>query len=75
MGARHDTRDPQEHADVSALLGVLPVHPAREAYARGTGTLELTHLVADRPELIEELKEAWLGGYRRLLERSRGFRP
>lgn len=58
------------------ILGVLPEqHAAREAYAEHVGTLELTHLVADRPELIEPLKEAWLAGYRRLLARSGGFRP
>ncbi len=72
----YDTRDPAERADVATILGVLPdEHPARVAYACGTGTLELTHLVADRPELVEELKEAWLAGYRRLLARSQGFRP
>lgn len=72
----YDTRDAQEHTDVEIILGVLlEGHPARVAYADRTGTLELTHLVVDRPELAEELKEAWLAGYRRLLARSSGFRP
>jgi len=31
-------------------------------------------LVTDRPELVEELKDAWLAGYRRLLEQSRGYK-
>lgn len=50
----YDTRDSQEHTDVAMILGVLPEeHPARAAYARGVGTLELTHFVADRLELVE----------------------
>ena len=71
----YDTRDPAEHAEVASLLERLPDgHPARSAYVRGIGTLELTHLVTDRPELVEELKDAWLAGYRRLLEQSRGYK-
>ena len=73
---QYDTRDAQEHADVAAVLTALPPeHPAHEAYARGVGTLELTHLVADRVELVDGLKEAFLAGYRRLLDGSGGFRP
>lgn len=72
----YDTRDPQERADVATILDQLPEeHPARDAFSRGTGTLELTHLVADRPELVEVLKGAWMAGYRRLLARSQEFRP
>ncbi len=71
-----DKRDAQERAEVAALLAVLPPeHPAREACARGTDTIALTHLVADRPELVEALKQAFLAGYARLLEGSGGFRP
>ena len=73
---KYDTRDAQEHADVAAVLTVLSAeHLAREAYARGVGTLELTHLVADRVELVDGLKEAFLAGYSRLLDSSGGFRP
>jgi hypothetical protein len=72
----YDTRDELEHAEVAALLAQLPAgHPARDAYGRGTGTIELTHLVADRAELVEGLKAAYLSGWRRVLTRSRGFRP
>ena len=73
---QYDTRDEQEHADVAVVLTVLPAeHPARDAHARGVGTLELTHLVADRVELVDGLKQAFLAGYRRLLAGSGGFRP
>lgn len=72
-----DMRDPEEHAALAAALETLPAdHPARAAYADGADTISLTHLVADRPELVEALKEAFLAGYRRMLERSAGhFRP
>lgn len=72
----YDTRDAKEHAEVSALLGTLPSdHPTREAYARGADTIALTHLAADRPEVSEALKEAFLAGYRRLLAGTRRFQP
>ena len=74
--ADFDARDAEEHAEVAALLAALPGdHPAALAYARGADTVALTHLVADRPELAEALKEAFLAGYRRLLSVSGGFRP
>jgi len=60
---------------VAAILASCPRSTRRAAYAKHTGTLELTRLVADRPDLVDELKEAWLAGYRRLLARSGGFRP
>ena len=71
-----DRRDPEEHACVTAALAGLPEdHPARKAYAEGVGTIELTHLVEDR-EIVEQLKQAFLAGYRRTLERSGAyFRP
>ncbi len=70
----YDTRDPAEHVDVATILGVLPEnHPARTAYARGTGTLGIMHLCADRPELVEDLKDAWLVGspYGRIFGREK----
>lgn len=72
----YDTRDEQERAEIAALLEQLPpAHPAREAYGRGVGTIELAHLVADRAELVEGLKEAYLAGWQRVLARSSSFRP
>jgi hypothetical protein len=72
----YDTRDAQEHAEIAAILAQLPdAHPAREAYGRGAGTIELTHLVADRAELVEGLKAAYLAGRWRVLKRTAGFRP
>jgi len=53
-----DTHDEIEHVDINALLEQLPpTHPAREAYGRGAGTIELTHLVADWAELVDDLKD------------------
>lgn len=72
----YDTRDEDEHAEVAALLASLPNgHPARDAYSRGVGTIELTHLVIDHQTLVDGLKEAYLAGYGRILARSGGFRP
>ena len=72
-----DTRDAAEHEAVRLAIAVLPQdHTARQAYRRGAGTIELSHLVADRPELVEALTEAFLAGYRRMLRRDGGhFRP
>jgi hypothetical protein len=72
----YDTRDEQEHPAVAASLASLPyAHPARAAYARGAGALELSHLAADRGELVEALKEAYRAGYSRMLAGVGGFRP
>ncbi|TMC55026.1 MAG: hypothetical protein E6J20_01255 [Chloroflexi bacterium] len=75
-GPRHDLRDSEEHAAISAALEQLPTdHPARKVFAEGVDTIALTHLVADRPELVEALKEAYLAGCGRLLRSSAHFRP
>jgi hypothetical protein len=66
---------PREHAVISAALEQLPaVHLARLAYLDHTDTIALTHLVADRPELVEALKEAYLKGFGRLLCSAGHFR-
>jgi hypothetical protein len=71
-----DMRDPNEHADVWAALQDLPPdHPARGAYSEGVDTITLTHLVRERPEIVEALTEAYLAGYRRSLARWSRFRP
>ena len=77
MSGRYDLRDADEQAAVAALLDALPPeHAARGAFDGVLDTIALTHLVADRPELVERLKEAFLAGYRRMLERSGSyFRP
>lgn len=76
MDARYDTRDEIEVGEVSDILDYLPEdHAARVAFARGADTIALTHLVADMV-IVDRLKEAWLAGYRRMLERAGGhFRP
>lgn len=54
-----DTRDAIEHAEIAALLEQLPAaHPTREAYGGRAGTLGLTHLVADRSEVVEGMDVA-----------------
>jgi len=69
----YDARDAEEHAAVAALLASLPDEPpAREAYGRGAGAIELAHLVADRAEL-DGLKEVYLAGYSRMLAGLGGF--
>jgi len=72
-----DMRDPEEHAAVAATLRRLsPDHPAHAAYAEGLDTIALTHLIADQPELVAALTEAFLAGYRRSLKRwGSHFRP
>lgn len=71
----YDARDQIEHAEIAALLEQLPAeHPAREAYGRGVTTIELTHLVADRVELVDGLKKAYLAGFGPVLVGSSGFR-
>jgi len=76
MTGPYDTRDAQAHADVAAVFEELRAdHPAREAYTAGAGTLELAHLIADRAEWIERLKDAFRAGDRRTLKGSNGIRP
>jgi hypothetical protein len=76
MDPRDDLRDAEEHAVITAALEQLPAdHPARVAYLEHADTIALTHLVADRPELVEALKEAYLKGFGRLLRAAGHFRP
>lgn len=75
MDARYDTRDAIELAAITQILSSLPAdHPARIAYADHESTIALTRLVG-RDDLVELLKEAFLEGYRRLLNQSSTFRP
>jgi hypothetical protein len=71
-----DVRDAEEHRAIAEALSVLSAeHPARIAYAHGMGTIALTHLVADRRDIVATLTEAYLCGNRRALQRSGHFRP
>ncbi len=76
-----DYRDELEHAEVVRILSVLPEqHPARVAYTAGAreaaDSISLTHLVADRRDLVGALVEANLAAYRRTLAMQGGyFRP
>ena len=76
MDARDDMRDAEEHAAVTAALDQLPAdHPARVAYLDHADTIALTHLVADRHDLVDALKEAYLKGFGRLMRSAAHFRP
>ena len=76
MTSLPDLRDAVEREAVAALLSaLLAEHAARVAFAHGADTIALTHLVGDML-LAEQLKEAWLASYRRMVERASGrFRP
>lgn len=68
--------DELERATVARILAVLPDdHPARQALRAGADTVALTHLVADRPELVAALTDEILAAYRRINERAGSFRP
>jgi hypothetical protein len=70
-----DIRDADEHAAIIKALDQLPSdHAARVAYSKGADTIALTHLVADRPDIVHAITEAYLAGYRRSLARWGGFR-
>lgn len=71
-----DLRDEEERGDVDRILSVLPEgHPALEAHQRGADTIAITHLVADRPGLIEALIGAYFAARRRIWNRAAHFRP
>ena len=60
-----DYRDELEHAEVAAVLAELPEdHPARVAYYSGareaSDSIGLGHLVADRPDLVQRLVDAYM---------------
>jgi hypothetical protein len=60
----------EELLAIATILEKLPSdHPAWMAYRAGAGTMELTQFVADRSEIVEALKEAFLAGYQRSLNR------
>lgn len=72
----YDTRDEQENAEIAALLARLPAgHPVHEAFGNGTDTISLMHLVADRADVVEGLKAAYLSGWMRVAKRTTGFKP
>jgi len=77
MSALPDLRDAVGREAVAALLNVLPSeHAARVAFADGANTIRLIHLVPNRPKLVEGLRDAFLVGYRRMLNQAgQRFRP
>ena len=70
-----DYRDELEHAEVAAVLSELSEdHPARRSYltAESSDSIALTHLVGDRMDLVERLKQAYLAHSRRIWDRYAG---
>lgn len=75
MDPRCDTRDPEEHAAIAAILAELPAdHPARIAYAGQEDTIRLTHLVgpfACLPVVVYDLPSF----SKRIIEGTKRARP
>jgi hypothetical protein len=77
--ARHpaDYRDELEHAEVARVLSELPDdHPACITYRTGareaSDSLSLSHLLAERMDLVQRLVDAYMGHTRRIRARSSG---
>jgi hypothetical protein len=74
-------RDEIEHAEVARILSELAAeHPARVAYSTGVreaaDSISLTHLVADRCDIVQALVDANMAAWRRTMSRHGGyFRP
>lgn len=61
---------------MAAFLAELPANrPACTAYAAGTDTIDLMHLLVDRRELIERTTEAFLAGYWSIVWGARHLQP
>ena len=70
-----DAHDDEERREILEILKKLPEHHrAWLAHREGADAIALTHLMDQRQDLIEGLKQAWMDGYGRLLRRSAGFR-
>ena len=65
------TRD----AEILEILKELAeAHRAWHAHREGADAIALTHFGGRSQDLIEQLKQAWLDAYGRLLRRTGGFR-
>ncbi len=63
-------RDEQANAEVSAILAELRAdHPVRVAFAEGKDTIALTHLLADRMDLVKRLMETYHAYDRRIYDK------
>ena len=72
-----DYRDEIEHAAIAEILAELPEnHPARVAHYSGTreasDSIQLSHLLADRMDLVERLVAARTGHIDRIWARYYG---
>ena len=66
-----DVRDEEEKAEVTRILSVLPEdHPAHAAHRAGADTIKLSHLLTDRPQLVQSLVRAYMAGLDRVWKRS-----
>jgi len=69
-------RDEQANTEVVAILAELPAdHPARVAFKREKDTITLTHLLADRRDLVGRLMETYWTRDDRIWNNSRGTAP
>jgi hypothetical protein len=70
-GPAPDMRDAEEKAEVTRILSVLPEdHPAHAAHRCGADTISISHLVADRPQLVRALVRAYMASLDRVWKRS-----
>ncbi len=70
-----DYRDEIEHAEVAAVLSQLSYdHPARRAYlaAEASDSIALSHLIRDRPDLVKQLIDEYMGHHGRIWARYGG---
>jgi hypothetical protein len=64
-------RDEQANAEVAAVLEELPAdHPALIAFKRGKDTVSLTHLLADRKDLVARLMNSYWARHDRVFSSS-----
>jgi hypothetical protein len=71
-----DFRDTEERAEVARIIAVLAEsHPAHKAHERGMDTISMTHLVADRPDLVKALIAAYFARTDRAWKKAKHFRP
>jgi len=70
-----DYRDAIEHAEVAQILAELPAdHPACVAYLSGareaSDSLSMSHMLANRPDLVARLVAAYMGHHARIYANS-----
>jgi len=68
-------RDEQANAEVAAILSELPEdHAVRTAFAEGKDTIALTHLLADRMDVVKRLMDTYWTRHDRIWDGVRTVR-